>query len=261
MAAADRPGRAGVARGADQGCGDDQPSARSQRGRVRQRSGVGDRLQANSAGGVLADARPLPHVTDLLTGLRDRGLDITRPSWWSSTRQRRYAGRCSTSLTTRCSVAASCTRSATCATGCPSGCARPWPSGCAPPTTPTRSSTPKHSSPRWPASWTRPTRARPPACPRESGPPRTSSTPFQCRPRSTWTHLLHLRAHNPAITNTIQMRDPRVTRNPLQPVLVIITQAFTRRRHICYQYWQSGLRFAGTSAVSGGGVLVIVGWR
>jgi hypothetical protein len=104
MAAADRPGRVGVARGADQGCGDDQPSAPSQRGRVRQRSDVGDRLQASSAGGVLADAQPLPHVSNPLTGLRDRGLDVTRSSWWPSMRQRRYARRCSTSLTTRWSA-------------------------------------------------------------------------------------------------------------------------------------------------------------
>jgi hypothetical protein len=247
MAAADRPGWAGVARGADQGCRGDQPAAPSQRGRGRQGSGVGDRLQASSAGGVLADAQPLPHVTDLLTALRDRGPDVTRPSWWSSTRQRRYAGRCSTSLTTRYSVAASCTRSATCATGCPSGCARPWPNGCAPPTTPPRSSrrsTAHRAGPR--------AGQDPPGCGRQ--PARGTRDhlgprlrPFRFRPRSTWTHLPHLRANNPAITNTIQKRDPRVINNPLQPVLVIIIQASTRRRHICYQYWWSGLRFAGTT--------------
>src|SRR3954453_10040458 len=84
-------------------------------------------------------------VTDLLVGLRERGLDVTGPILVvidGSTALRRA---CATSSTPRCSAAASCTRSATWPTGFPSGCAPRWPSGCASPTTPTRCWRPKPS--------------------------------------------------------------------------------------------------------------------
>src|SRR6266540_3293613 len=58
---------------------------------------------------------------ELLTGLRERGLDVTGRSWWSSTAPRRCAARSPTSSTTRSSADASSTSSATSATGCPSG--------------------------------------------------------------------------------------------------------------------------------------------
>jgi transposase-like protein len=40
-------------------------------------------------------------VTDVLVGLRERGLDVTKPSWSSSTGRRRCAVRCGTSSTSR----------------------------------------------------------------------------------------------------------------------------------------------------------------
>ena len=82
-------------------------------------------------------------VTELIVGLRERGLDVTRPilvvldgSWWCSTARRRCAVPCLTCSTTRCSRAANCTRSATCRTSCRRSCGRWWPPGCAGPTTP-----------------------------------------------------------------------------------------------------------------------------
>src|SRR5215216_6668255 len=77
---------------------------------------------------------------ELLVGLRERGLDTTRPS-----------------------PDASSTRSATSATSSPSGWAGRSSTACAPPTTPAPRWTPKPNCRRWPVSWTRPTLAPPPA--------------------------------------------------------------------------------------------------
>jgi putative transposase len=52
-------------------------------------------------------------VRDLLVGLRERGLDVTRRSWWCSTGPRCCAARCSTCSTARYSADARCTKSAT----------------------------------------------------------------------------------------------------------------------------------------------------
>ena len=96
-------------------------------------------------------------VTDLLVGLRERGLDVTKPILAVLGGPRRCAVRCSTCSTARCSVAANSTRSETCRIGYRRRCAARSRARCAGPTTPT---------PRWPPSSTAPTPARRPACAR-----------------------------------------------------------------------------------------------
>jgi Transposase, Mutator family len=100
---------------------------------------------------------------DLLTGLRERGLDVTRPILVVIDGARRCAAPSATCSTTRSSNAASSTSSATSPTGSPTRWPPPSPGGCGPPTaTPTRWS----PRPTWKpsrGSWTAPTRAPRPA--------------------------------------------------------------------------------------------------
>ena len=105
-------------------------------------------------------------VRGLLVGLRERGLDVTKPSSRSWTAPRRCAPRCSRCSTTRCSPAASRTRSATCGITCPSGYAARSNGGCGRPTTHRPRWMPRPGWRRWPPSWARPTRVRRPACAR-----------------------------------------------------------------------------------------------
>jgi putative transposase len=102
-------------------------------------------------------------VGDLLVGLRDRGLEVSRPILVVLDGPRRCAARSPRCSTTRSSSAASCISSATSATGCPTRSPRWWPSGCEPPTaTPTRW-WPRPIWKPWRVSWTAPTLALQPA--------------------------------------------------------------------------------------------------
>ena len=107
-------------------------------------------------------------VRDLIVGLGERGLDVTGPSWPSSTARRRCAGRSSTYSIIRSSPAASCKRSVMLRTGCRRSCARWWPKGCAAPTTPSPQWPPRPSSRPSPGNWTAATPARPRACGKDS---------------------------------------------------------------------------------------------
>ena len=104
---------------------------------------------------------------ELLTGLRERGLDVTKPTLVVIDRakalRRAITPTCST---TRSSPDASSTRSATSATSCPSGWVARSSTACAPPTAPPPPWTPKPSCSPWPASSTRPTPAPPRPCAR-----------------------------------------------------------------------------------------------
>ena len=73
-------------------------------------------------------------VTDLLVGLRDRGLDVTRPVLAVSTALRRCRRRYERSSTIPSWPVANCTKSATWSPNCLRRWARRWPRRCAPPT-------------------------------------------------------------------------------------------------------------------------------
>jgi putative transposase len=78
-------------------------------------------------------------VTDLLAGLREPGLEVTRPILVVIDGAKACAARSPTSSTTRSSNAASCTSCTMSPTGCPRRLPRPWPRSCAVPITmPTR---------------------------------------------------------------------------------------------------------------------------
>ena len=96
---------------------------------------------------------------DLLTGLRERGLEVTRPILCVIDGAKALRRRSWTCSTTRSSAGVSSTRSATSATSCPSGWVARSSAACAPPTMPLPRWTPRPNSRRWPASSTRPTPA------------------------------------------------------------------------------------------------------
>jgi putative transposase len=86
-------------------------------------------------------------VTDLLVGLRERGLDVTRPILarldGATALRRAVLDVFDKPVIQRCQlhyadVGISCTRSATCGTSSRSDCALGWNGGCARPITPTR---------------------------------------------------------------------------------------------------------------------------
>ena len=107
-------------------------------------------------------------VSDLLAGLRERGLDTTRPILVVIDGAKALRRAVTDVFDHPVVHAASCTSSATSPTGSPTLWPRWWPSACAPPTTtPTRSS-PRPSWRRWRESWTAPTQA-PPLASRRTG--------------------------------------------------------------------------------------------
>jgi hypothetical protein len=103
-------------------------------------------------------------VTSLIVGLRERGLDVTRPILAVLDGSRALARAVKDVFD--CPVIARChsTRSGMCGTGCRTSCGRWWSGGCVRRTTPSPRWPPRPSWRRWPASWTRPTRAQLPAC-------------------------------------------------------------------------------------------------
>jgi len=112
-------------------------------------------------------------VTELIVGLRERGLDVTRPILavldGSKALRRAVLDVFDHPVLARCQlhyadVGISCTRFAMSKTSCHNGFDPKLKLGCAPRTTPTPPSTPRRDWTRWPASWTRPTPARRPAC-------------------------------------------------------------------------------------------------
>ncbi len=101
-------------------------------------------------------------VTDLLTGLRDRGLDTTRPIF--VVHRRRQGTSCRRDQGVRPSrdrLAASCTRSATSRRSCPRTSPRRWPPKMRAAYHVRSRWPPKPHSRRWPGSWRRPTPAPP----------------------------------------------------------------------------------------------------
>ena len=105
-------------------------------------------------------------VKSLLTGLRDRGLDTTRPILAVLDGAKALAAAVREVFDAP--VIARCQRqsSGTSVTTCPRTCAGRSASGCARPTTPTPHSKPKLCSRRWPRSSTRPTPEPRAACAR-----------------------------------------------------------------------------------------------
>jgi hypothetical protein len=96
-------------------------------------------------------------VTEVLTGLRERGLEVTRPILvvLDGARLRRAVTVWST---TRSSNAASSTSSATSPVGYPTRWLPRWPSGCGPPTVTPIRWWPRRSWRPWRGSWTVPIR-------------------------------------------------------------------------------------------------------
>ena len=107
-------------------------------------------------------------VTDLLVGLRDRGLASPGRSWWSSTAPRRFAPGWKRCSTIRSSAAASCTRSATSKRSCPTRPLRWSPRRCTPPTGSPPHSKPEPPSATSPARSTSPIPAQPARCAKAS---------------------------------------------------------------------------------------------
>jgi putative transposase len=101
---------------------------------------------------------------ELLVGLRERGLEVTRPILCvidgAKALRRALLDVFDHPVIARCQQH----RSATSATGCPSGWAARSRVACAPPTTPPPPWTPRPSCSPWPASWTRPIPVPRPAC-------------------------------------------------------------------------------------------------
>jgi Transposase, Mutator family len=89
-------------------------------------------------------------VTDLLVGLRERGLEVTRPLLVVIDGAKALR-RAVTEVTDRL----------------PDALARWWPNGCGPPTTPATRWSPRPSWRPWPVSWTTRTQAPLPACGRD----------------------------------------------------------------------------------------------
>ena len=102
-------------------------------------------------------------VKSLLTGLRDRGLDTTRPLLAVLDGAKALAAGVKEvfdhPVIARCQIH----KLATCVTTCPTTCADRSPSGSATPTTPSPHSRPKPCSKRWPRNSTRPTPEQPAA--------------------------------------------------------------------------------------------------
>ena len=105
-------------------------------------------------------------VRGLLVGLRERGLDTTKPILAVLDGAKALAAAVKEVFDHRSSVAARSTRSATSVTTCPRRCADRSRSGSARPTAPAPRSRLRPSWSRWPRSWTRPTQAPPAACAR-----------------------------------------------------------------------------------------------
>ena len=82
-------------------------------------------------------------VTDLLVGLRERGLDVTRPILACLDGSKALHRAVTDVFDHPVIQRASCTRSATSGTSCRSGCAWGWNAGCGRPTTPTPRSKPR----------------------------------------------------------------------------------------------------------------------
>jgi len=103
-------------------------------------------------------------VRELLVGLRDRGLDNTRPVLAVLDGSKALAAGVrevfDRPVIARCQLH----KIRTCGTGCPRSCAAWWKARCARPTVPAASSKPRPSCSRWPARWTRPAPVPPPAC-------------------------------------------------------------------------------------------------
>src|SRR5215467_1879256 len=103
-------------------------------------------------------------VTDLITGLRDRGLDVTKPVLAVLDGAKALSRGSTTSSTSRSSKDVSSTRSKMSGTSSRRGCGRSPSGGCGRPTTPNRRCRPRACSPNWRPSWTRPTPAPPRRC-------------------------------------------------------------------------------------------------
>jgi hypothetical protein len=101
---------------------------------------------------------------ELLVGLRERGLDITRPVLCVIDGAKALRRALLDVFDHPVIARANSTRSATSATSCPSGWAARSSTACAPPGTPPPPWTPKPSCSPWPASWTRPIPVPRPAC-------------------------------------------------------------------------------------------------
>jgi len=106
-------------------------------------------------------------VKSLLTGLRDRGLDTTRPLLAVLDGAKALAAGVKEvfdhPVIARCQIHKLATCVTTCPTTCPTTCADRSPSGSATPTTPSPHSRPKPCSKRWPRNSTRPTPEQPAA--------------------------------------------------------------------------------------------------
>ncbi len=121
-------------------------------------------------------------VTELLTGLRARGLDTTRPILVVIDGAKALRRAVTDVFDHPSSKDASNTSFETSSTGCPSGCARWSSAGCVRPTTQARRSRPKASCRRWPGSSTSPIPARRRACAR-GWTRRSRSCAWTCRRR------------------------------------------------------------------------------
>jgi hypothetical protein len=104
---------------------------------------------------------------DLLVGLRERGLDVTRPILCVIDGAKALRRAITDVFDHPVIASVSSTRSETSATSCPSGCKGRSSVACAPPGTPPPPWTPRPNWRRWPASWTRPTPAPPRPCARD----------------------------------------------------------------------------------------------
>ena len=98
-------------------------------------------------------------ATDLITGLRDRGLDVTRPILAVLDGAKALSRAVQDVFDQPLIQDANSTRSKTSGASCPNGSARSPGGGCARPTTPHRRCRPRGCSPSWRLSWTRPTPA------------------------------------------------------------------------------------------------------
>jgi Transposase, Mutator family len=103
-------------------------------------------------------------VTELIVGLRERGLDVTRPILVVLDGPKRCTVRCWMCSTARCWAAANSTRSVTWPIIFRRSCARWSPRGCGGLITPTPRWPPKLNWVCWPRSWTGPIPARRQAC-------------------------------------------------------------------------------------------------
>jgi len=106
-------------------------------------------------------------TTDLLVGLRDRGLDVTRPILvvldGSSALRKAVVDVLDHPIIARCQLH----KIRNVQDKLPPACAGRWERRCALPTTPTVRCSPRRSCRLWRVSWTRLTRESPPACARD----------------------------------------------------------------------------------------------